>query len=372
MLALLPSLCFGALLLGPLDQARAMPRTMQELSRIQDEVYSTGLIHGDIPSLSSPTFLPIREASLNLEPDDPVFVVPLPSGVRIYPQRVMVWHEVINELIQGTPYCITYCPISGSLAVYSSRVNNLNLIFDAEGRLYNNNAVLIDRNTGSLWSQILGMAFEGPLMGSGMNIQPCYWTTWQYARQVFPDASVMQTPRGGMRSYGRDPYGSYLSPGNYYDDDRIFYPLSYLDSRLPPKTQVIGLEVENNLIGIDVNYVKEHKVVNFYAGLVPLVALHDSRMDVVRIYSREIWDGHTPALFALDDNGYIRDIQTRSLWSMDGVCLDGNLTGASMQELFGIYAFWFAWAASNPESELVPGNTVVPDSALIMGQDFYN
>jgi len=349
-------------------EAVALPRTLKELSTIKDKLHSTGLIHGDIPSLNSPHFLPINEAAMNLEPDDPVFVVPLPDGVRIYPQKIMVWHEVVNEVIKGVPYCITYCPISGSLAVYSSRVDNQNLIFDAEGQLFNSNTVLIDRNTGSYWCQLLGMAFEGPLTGSGMRILPCYWTRWEYAREFFKDARVLQTPRGGWRNYNRDPYGSYLTPNNYYDDERILYPITRLDSRMEAKTQILGLEIDNNLLAIDLNYVRKMKVVNFFAGLTPLVAVHDTRLDVIRVFERSIWGGHTPALFTMQD-GVLRDVQTRSVWDLDGHCLQGNLEGARMEQRFGIYAFWFVWAAFNPETDTVPGGSVVPDSALIMGKD---
>ncbi|MCH5276295.1 MAG: DUF3179 domain-containing protein [Desulfovibrionaceae bacterium] len=346
--------------------ADAMPHTLKELRAMTDQLIKTGLVHGDIPSLNSPAFVEVREASMGLEANDPVFVVPLPDGVRIYPQKILVWHEVVNEVIKGEPFCISYCPLSGCLAVYAARANNQNLILDAEGRLFNSNAVLIDRNTGSLWSQMLGVAIDGPLTGTGLRILPCYWSNWGHAREFYSDAKVLQTPRGGWRNYNRDPYGSYLTPDNYYDDERILYPLTRLDSRLPAKTQILGLEIDNNFMAVDVNYIRKVKVANFYSGLTPLVAIYDSRLDVARVFERSVWEGHSPALFVWQD-GVLRDIQTRSEWDMDGRCVRGNLEGASMEQKFGIYAFWFAWAAFNPETELVPGPTVVPDSALVMG-----
>lgn len=350
----------------PAPFAQAMPRSLPELRGMTEQLLKTGLVHGDIPSLNSPTFVVVGEASMALEANDPVFVVPLPDGVRIYPQKILVWHEVVNEVVQGQPFCITYCPLSGCLAVYSSRADNQNLFLDAEGRLYNSNAVLIDRNTGSLWSQLLGMSFDGPLIGTGLRIQPCYWTTWSHAREFYPNAKVLQTPRGGWRNYNRDPYGSYLTPGSYYDDERILYPITHLDSRLPAKRQILGLEIDTNFMAVDIDYVRKAKVVNFYSGLKPLVALYDKRLDVARVFVRNVWEGRTPALFTLQD-GKLLDVQTRSEWNVDGRCVQGNLEGASMEQKFGIYAFWFAWASFNPETELVPGPSVVPDSALVMG-----
>ncbi len=363
------AICLTAVFLSP-STASALPRSLAELKDIPDELTQTGIVHGDIPSINTYTILPMNEALMSLEPDDPVFIVPLPDAVHIYPQKVLVWHEVVNEVIKGEPYCISYSPLSGSLAVYYARADQQNLIFDADGRLFNSNTTLIDRNTGSLWSQIWGMAFDGPLKGTGLNILPCYWTRWKYAREVYRDVEnvkVMQTPRGGFRNYNRDPYGSYLIPeDNYYNDERILYPLKYLDTRMYPKTQIIGLEIDKNLVGIDINYVRKQKVVNFFSGLVPLVAIYDAELDVARIFMRSIWDGKPPALFAWRD-GQIQDIVTRSVWNAQGRCVQGNLQGASMVEKFGIYAFWFAWAAANPETSTVPGESVVPDSALDFG-----
>ena len=366
----LAAITCAAALFMPRPAAHALPRSMADLENIPDMLTQTGIGYGDIPSINNYEIIPMNEALMSLDPNEPVFIVPLPDAVHIYPQKILVWHEIVNEVIKGEPYCISYSPLSGALAVYYARADQQNLIFDPDGRLFNSNSIMIDRNTGSLWSQIWGMAFDGPLKGTGLNILPCYWTTWKYAREVYRDVEnvkIMQTPRGGFRDYNRDPYGTYLiSEKNYYNDERIVYPIQNLDSRMYPKTQIIGLEIEKNLIAIDVNYVREQKVVNFFSGLVPLVALYDADLDVARIFVRNIWDGKPPALFAWRD-GQIQDIMTRSVWNAQGQCVEGNLKGASMAEKFGIYAFWFAWAALNPETDTVPGSSVVPDSALEFG-----
>lgn len=98
-------------------------------------------------------------------------------------------------------------------------------------------------------------------------------------------------------------------------------------------------------MAVDIDYIRKVKVVNFYSGLTPLVALYDDRLGVARVYERSVWEGRSPALFVWQD-GVLRDVQTRSEWDMDGRCVKGNLEGASMEQLFGIYAFWFAWRLS--------------------------
>ena len=92
------AICLTAVFLNPLT-ASALPRSLAELKDIPDELTQTGIVHGDIPSINTYTILPMNEALMSLEPDDPVFIVPLPDAVHIYPQKVLVWHEVVNEVI---------------------------------------------------------------------------------------------------------------------------------------------------------------------------------------------------------------------------------------------------------------------------------
>lgn len=363
-------ICCLAVLAPPLAtwkpiQAQAFPRTEKELRAIADNLTKTSVSYGQIPSINRPRYLSGGDASMGLEDREPVFMVFFPTGPKIYPQKILVWHEVINEVIKGHAYCVTYAPITGCLAAYDARVDGVNLIFDNEGRLYNNNSVLVDRNTGSFWLQLLGMAFDGPLTGKGLKMLPVWWTTWGYARKAYPEAPVLGPPLGTGKAYGRDPYGSYFLPDSYYNDERILYPLLYHDNRLHPKTRILGLEYDDLVLAVDENYVKQKGVVNFFVGPEALVAIKDPRIDVVRVFNRQVWD--KPLLFKLQ-NGELTDIETQTRWSFDGKALEGNLKGASLQEYSGIYAFWFAWTAFHPETLIVPGPSVVPDSALETGR----
>ena len=353
-------LCLICLLLLP-QQLLAIPKNEQELARISDKLIQTSVTYGSIPSLYRPRYTRVVDASLTLDKDEPVFVVRLPDGYRIYPQSIMVWHQVVNELIDDRAYTITYCPISGCLAAYDASMDGINLIFDIEGRLFEGNSVLMDRNSGSLWSQMLGMAFDGPLRGRGMPLLPVFWTSWNYACRSFPDAQVLATPQDSKKAYGRDPYGSYQRRDSYYQNDILIYPVSRLDRRFPRKTSMLGLEYNDMRVGIDIRYVKKNGAVNFFVGDKALVAVHDVQMDTVRVFDRQIWE--KPTLFIKED-GQLKDLSTHSSWSYDGTCVAGNLQGASMKELFGIYAMWFAWFAMNPETLTLPGPGEV-DKALL-------
>lgn len=349
--------------------AEARPRSLEQLAEISNKLTTTSVSYGAIPSLYRPRFDRVTDADLSMGREDQVFVVMLPDGPRLYPQKYLAWHQVVNEVINDTAYAITYCPITGTLMAYNASMGGLNLIFDAEGRLYDGNAILIDRNSGSLWLQETGMAFEGPLLGRGMPTLPVFWTTWSAVRTVYPQAPVLAQPRGN-RPYGRDPYGDYIKRDTYYQNDTLVYPVQRLDRRFHRKAPMLCLEVDEQLLAVDIAYVKKKGAVNFFLGPHALLAVHDPRLDVVRIFDRRVWS--EPFLF-VSRHGRLMDINTKSIWDpATGKALEGNLQGASMKQLYGGYSMWFAWYSLNPETFVIPGPGEVAAELLAItppGQD---
>lgn len=349
------------------DTVTARPTTMGQLSSINNKLTKTSVGYGAIEALYRPRYDRVMDANLTMEDDDIVFVADLPDGPRIYPQRIMVWHQVVNELINGESVAITYSPTSGTLAVYDTHMGGFNLMLDVEGSLFDGNSILIDRNTGSLWLQELGMAFDGSLMGRGLPLLPCYWTTWGAAKRMYPNVPVLGVPPG-RRPYGRDPYGEYRNPDSYYHNDDLAYPVQRQDRRFPPKTSMFCLEInEVGLVAIDVNYVRRNGAVNFFIGPRALLAVHDPALDVIRVFDRQIWS--KPFLFRKEAGGHLIDLTTKTVWDCaTGVALSGPLQGASMPQLYGIYSMWFAWASLNPETNFIPGPGEVSGHLLQTGE----
>lgn len=360
--------CFiGLLIWGNLIMAR--PQSMEQLEEIVKYLLPVPL-PGPITSLYRPNYDTVGEAELKFSAREPMFIAMLPNGPHIYPQQYMLWHQVVNEVVDDRAFAITYCPVTGTLMAYDATLDGLNLIFDVEGHtttdgfygfLYDGNSVLMDRNTGSLWLQETGMAFDGRLLGRGMPTIPVFWTTWEHAKKVYPNGKVLAKPRG-RRPYGRDPYGSYLRTDNYYDNDVLVYAPRRLDRRFPRKTPMLGLELDNLLLALDIGYVKQRGAVNFFMGPTALLAVHDPALDVVRVYNRQIWQD--PFLFIVE-KGRLIDLNTRSTWDpRTGRATGGNMKGASMKEYFGVYSMWFAWYSIHPETLYIPGPGEVPAKLL--------
>ncbi len=321
-----------------------------------ENIHETGLERDVIPSVDFPQFISLENAALVLDARDVVFVAdfstPEKQDVRIYPRNILVWHQVINDTApNGERISITYCPLTGTLVGYFGQVGRFAPRFGVTGNLINNNTLLYDRATGSLWPQILGMAIEGPLKGSSLETFPLLWTTWERAVERFPQARALSQATGFRRTYGRDPYGNYNVTDSYYHDSMIVYPLVNWDKRLHPKTRVKAFTLDGMGYAVLLEHVRQQGTVNFWAGMTPLVALHEPGLDVVRLFRREV-RGATLTLDKVD--GEFRDRESKTVWSPEGYGVSGPYFGERLTPFPSSDSMWFAWAAFYPDVEVTP------------------
>jgi hypothetical protein len=323
-----------------------------DLKAMADAVIDTGVKYDNIPALMNPEYVTVPNASLSLERGEPVFVIHLPQGVRIYPQYIMVWHEAVNETTpDGAPVLITYSPLTGAVAGYSARAGRFDTSFGVTGKLLNANTVLYDRATGSLWPQITGTAIEGPLEGTTLERLPVLWTTWEKAAGRWPGALVLSRATGYRRSYGKDPYGSYRSGNSYYQNNTVTFPVMHADARFNAKEPMLGLTRDNLQTAVHKSQVKAQGVINFTMGTEPLAAVYDRQLDAVRIFSRVV-NGKTVSLLMRDRT--MADSETNSEWTPEGTCEFGVLRGYQLTRVPAAEVMWFAWAAYYPETTVIP------------------
>lgn len=77
------------------------------------------------------------------------------------------------------------------------------------GLLYERNQIFYDRQTDSLWSQLLSEAVAGPLAGSRLSVLPARNMTWGEWRKEHPGTLVMSFQTGYPMNYSTDPYADY-------------------------------------------------------------------------------------------------------------------------------------------------------------------
>ncbi len=355
---------FGALLLlswlvfaGP---ARGMETMSQlsdsiaedRLSALEDIIIETGLARENIPAIDRPVFTSTEDASLANDSKDIVFVAEFgPEDVRIYPQLVLVWHEIVNDVLGEQKISVTYCPLTGSVIGFKGQVGRFETTFGTTGKLVNNNLLMYDRSTNSQWPQIFGFAITGPLRGKELSTFPLLWTTWARAKARYPAARVLSRTTGFRRSYGRDPYGSYTRSGTYYSNHVIAYRLSYFDKRLPPKERILGIKTEGVRAALVRSVAMQQPVLSFDPGE-PFVSFYDPALDTVRVFEAR-HRGRTMQFYFSDNKRY--DRETGSEWSVTGRASAGALQGVQLVPAAAFDCMWFAWAAFFPDSDIIDG-----------------
>ena len=200
---------------------------------------------------------------------------------------------------------VSFCPLCGTGMAFST-LHGKATTFGVSGLLYNSDLLLYDRETESLWSQILAAAISGPLRGEVLRPLPVEHTTWQDWRKRHPDTQVLSTDTGYNRDYRRSPYAGYET------SDGLYFPVSRLDPRYHPKEQVIGVDIDGHF------------------KVYPFIELARNDGEV----SDEI-------------NG--RKITVRFDKTHRSARVLGTVEGKPLPAVTG---FWFAWMAFHPDSRV--------------------
>ena len=201
-----------------------------------DQIASGGPAKDGIPAVDKPKFVNVANAVF-LQPNDMVLGLERQGIARAYPLRILNWHEVVNDQLGAEPITITYCPLCGTGVAFDRRVNGRVLSFGVSGLLYNNDVLLYDRQTNSLWSQLMGQAISGSMKGWRLTMLPVTHTTWGDWRNGHAKTQVLSTDTGHRRAYDRDPYVGYGS------SSEVMFPLAFRSAGFHPKERVLGVQI---------------------------------------------------------------------------------------------------------------------------------
>jgi uncharacterized protein DUF3179 len=73
-----------------------------------NEIVGGGPPKDGIPALDAPKFIPGNQAKKFLSNRDRVLGVSIAGGAKAYPIRILNWHEIVNDEINGHPITVTW------------------------------------------------------------------------------------------------------------------------------------------------------------------------------------------------------------------------------------------------------------------------
>ena len=298
-----------------------------------DEFFGGGPGKDGIPAIDEPKFVSIAEANEWLAEREPVIELELGGVARAYPIPVLIWHEIVNDTVAGTPIAVTFCPLCNTALVFERRVGDRVLDFGTTGNLRNSDLVMYDRQTESWWQQFGGEAVVGELAGAELEPLPARVVAWEDFAARHPDGEVLSRDTGFSRPYGQNHYTGY----DDVDSGPLFGAANSDDRRLPPKERVVYVERADDAVAVPLSWLARQKRV--------VVAVGGEKLEVVftETASSAL---DTPAIA---EGRQVALADVRSLATREPVPFD--------------QPFWFAVAAFRPDVRVV-GRSLVANAAL--------
>ena len=314
-----------------------------------------------IPSVTYPLMETVEEAGGWLAARSPVIAVEIDQEARAYPLAILIWHEIANDMIAGTPVAVTFCPLCNSAITFDRHVDHDVLEFGVSGMLRHSDLIMYDRETETWWQQLTGEGLVGEYAGAWLDIVPSQVINFASFAERYPDGLVMSRDTGYNRQYGVNPYVGYDSrPG------QPFLFRGELDQRLPsPVERVLAVQTDDVAKAYPFSILREELVINDRLDETPIVAFYqagvasamDGRdIDTARdtgtagMYLAEL-DGQLLHFESIGD-GKFKDEETGSIWNAFGEAVDGALAGSELEWVNAFPHFWFAWAAFIPDTEV--------------------
>ncbi len=324
---------------GPVSTPTIMETNGQKHIIPLDKIKGGGPPKDGIPSIDNPNFAEITNSQF-VSDSDVVIGLEINGDARAYPLFILVWHEIVNDNVGGTPVAVTYCPLCYTNQVFERVIDGNEVEFGTSGKLYQSNLLMYDRWTESYWSQGLGMAVTGELSGMKLKAIPFDVITWGDWKKLHPDTLVLTTDTGHLRSYATDPYG------DYYTDPRVIFPVDNMDDRMHPKEIILGFHEDGIYKAYKQNDVELHNVINDNVGetSLMLVSLFSQNS---RAFDRDL-NGEILEFEFVD--GKIIDTKTESVWNYDGLAISGPMEGSHLTRLSMEPGFWFSWVAFHPDT----------------------
>ena len=172
------------------------------------EILSGGPPRDGIPSIDKPAFVAVSKAADTAD-TEPVIGLIINGDARAYPLRVLIWHEIVNDVVGGVPVLVTYCPLCNAAIVFERTVDGRVLEFGTTGKLRHSDLVMYDRQTDSWWQQFVGEGIVGEMTGKVLTMVASRQESLARFRARAPDGKILVPNDKGMRQYGTNPYVYY-------------------------------------------------------------------------------------------------------------------------------------------------------------------
>lgn len=88
------------------------------------------------------------------------------NGVKPHPYNILIWHEIVNDTVDGVSVAVTFCPLCGSQVVFERVLSEREIsTFGVSGGLLESNMIMFDRTSETLRQQSTDQSLAGKHFG---------------------------------------------------------------------------------------------------------------------------------------------------------------------------------------------------------------
>ncbi|NEU09765.1 DUF3179 domain-containing protein [Flavihumibacter sp. R14] len=275
-----------------------------------------------------------------IKPDKLVLGVEINGEAKAYPIQLIGYHHQVRDTVGNTPVMVTYCTVCRTGRVFSPMVNDLNEEFRLVG-MDHFNAMFEDKATGSWWQQATGRAVAGPLKGRELKEIPSQQAALKTWLRQYPNSEVLQADSNFKEEYKHlASYDKGTSKGGLVKRDRGSWKF---------KSWVVGVTHQTAARAYDWNQLRKQKLIQDSLFTLPLMVVLENDRVTFHAYDRRV-KGDALTFSKIRGKNLLRDRETGSEWSMEGLCLAGPLKGQKLKTVQSYQEFWHSWKTFHPNT----------------------
>ena len=205
----------------------------------------------------------------------------------------------------------------------------------------NQNFLMRDRETGSWWQQVTGLAISGPLSGATLELSPYDELTFGLWKSESPHGLVLAPVAGREKDYDND-----------WEKEVAKYPVpvSFPGQGLKDRDVILGIEMGGQARAFPLQTVLKHSPVEDKIAGAPVVLVAWQDGTSVRAF-RPQWNGAEIELYRDSQSVEWRLIDSQgNAWNFEGCAVTGPASGQCLERINFLKDFWFDWKIYHPQS----------------------
>ena len=260
------------------------------------------------------------------------------------------------------PFIMSHCILAHSSMSYPTRGNFAKpdiLVVAVKA----NNMVFYEKNKRCAVVQIQNRSRQGEINLETLPTVSIKLKTWQ---DLYPESPIWIRKKGWRDGF----YLKLLSRADVIDPASpvMIYPtVREVDQRLPMKSQVVGVQIDNDACAYPASLFADVRLINDELGGRSIVIASAFNGDFIQVFDRALDPDRILNFLPLEGGEGFTDTSTGSVWSPTGECLDGELVGRQLTAIPHYNKiFWYVWGDFHENTKVY---SVSPEDSDIPAED---